>query len=113
MADELTTWATARGPGFFLKPDAAMLTALAPLSAWVNGQGYEPAAVNTFLQVADYYLVAHALAHKHVVVTHEVPSAVDEEDQDPERVHRRRREVHDALRDAPARARSFRTRRSA
>ncbi|MCC6178315.1 MAG: DUF4411 family protein [Chloroflexi bacterium] len=74
VADELTNWATARGPGFFLKPDAAMLTALAPLSAWVNGQGYEPAAVNTFLQVADYYLVAHALAHKHVVVTHEVAS---------------------------------------
>ena len=75
VADELTDWASARGPGFFLKPDTAMLTALAPLSSWVNGQGYEPAAVNTFLQVADYYLVAHALAHKHVVVTHEVPSA--------------------------------------
>lgn len=75
VADELTAWASARGPGFFLKPDTAMLTALAPLSSWVNGQGYEPAAVNTFLQVADYYLVAHALAHKHVVVTHEVPSA--------------------------------------
>ena len=28
--------------------------------------------MNTFLQVADYYLVAHALAHKHTVVTHEV-----------------------------------------
>ena len=31
--------------------------------------------MNTFLQVADYYLVAHALAHKHTVVTHEVPAA--------------------------------------
>jgi hypothetical protein len=38
-------------------------------------QGYDPAAVNTFLQVADYYLVAHALAHGHTVVTHEVPSS--------------------------------------
>jgi hypothetical protein len=28
--------------------------------------------VNTFLQVADYYLVAHALAHGQTVVTHEV-----------------------------------------
>ena len=35
---------------------------------------YEPAAVNTFLQIADYYLVAHALAHGHTVVTHEVAS---------------------------------------
>lgn len=33
---------------------------------------YESAAVSTFLQVADYYLVAHAHAHKFTVVTHEV-----------------------------------------
>ena len=38
------------------------------------GQSYEPAAVNTFLLVADYYLVAHALAHGHTVVTHEIAS---------------------------------------
>jgi hypothetical protein len=38
------------------------------------GQKYEPAAVNTFLQVADYYLVAHALAHGYTVVTHEKAS---------------------------------------
>ncbi len=37
-------------------------------------QRYDPAAVNTFLQVADFYLVAHALGHEYVVVTHEVPS---------------------------------------
>jgi hypothetical protein len=37
-----------------------------------NGAGYEPAAVATFLQDADYYLVAHARARHHVVVTHEV-----------------------------------------
>lgn len=70
--DDLASWATARGPGFFLRPDAAILPALASVSAWATGQGYEPAAVNTFLQVADYYLVAQALAHGHTVVTHEV-----------------------------------------
>ena len=37
------------------------------------GQGFEPAAVNTFLQVASY-LIAHALADQLVVVTHELPS---------------------------------------
>jgi len=37
-------------------------------------QDYELAAVNTFLRVADDYLVAHALAHGHTVVTHEVPA---------------------------------------
>lgn len=72
--DELATWAAARGPSFFLKPDAAMLPALGTVSAWATGQHYEPAAVNTFLQVADYYLVAHALAHEQTVVTHEIAS---------------------------------------
>lgn len=45
------------------------------VSTWASGQHYEPAAVSTFLQVADYYLVAQAHAGKHTVVTHEVPSA--------------------------------------
>ena len=70
-ADELAVWAEERGAGFFLKPDAAILPALASVSNWATRQGYEPAAVSTFLQVADYYLVAHALAHGHTVVTHE------------------------------------------
>ena len=74
-ADELADWAAARGDGFFLKPDAAILPALATVSSWATGQNYEPAAVSTFLQVADFYLVAHALAHGHVVVTHEVAAA--------------------------------------
>lgn len=74
-ADELAAWAAARGDGFFLKPDAALLPALATVSGWATAQNYEPAAVSTFLQVADFYLVAHALAHGHVVVTHEVAAA--------------------------------------
>lgn len=74
-ADELATWAAARGDGFFLKPDAAILPALATVSQWATSQAYEPAAVNTFLQKADFYLVAHALAHGFVVVTHEVAAA--------------------------------------
>jgi hypothetical protein len=75
LADELSQWAAARGDGFFLRPDASAFPALAAVSAWANGHGYEPAAVSTFLQVADYYLVAQAQAGQHAVVTHEVPSA--------------------------------------
>ena len=75
VADELSEWAAARGPGFFLRPDAAAFPSLAAVSAWATSQAYEPSAVSTFLQVADYYLVAQALAGKHTVVTHEVPSA--------------------------------------
>ncbi len=73
--DELSDWAAARGAGFFVKPDSAILPALGAVSAWATGQNYEPAAINTFLQVADFYLVAHALAHGHTVVTHEIASA--------------------------------------
>ncbi len=46
----------------------------AAVSTWAMGQNYEQTAINTFLQVADYYLIAHALADSLVVVTHEVPS---------------------------------------
>ena len=74
-ADELATWAGARSDVFFLKPDSAILPALATVSTWANTQRYEPAAVSTFLQKADFYLVAHALAHGYVVVTHEVAAA--------------------------------------
>ena len=73
-ADDLTAWASARGAGFFVPPDNAVLPALARVSAWAANQNYDPAAVATFLQVADYWLVAHALAHQHTVITHEVPS---------------------------------------
>ena len=72
--DELAEWCQRRDPGFFLKPDPTILPALGTVSTWANGQTYEPAAVNTFLQVADYYLVAHALAIGHTVVTHEIAS---------------------------------------
>ena len=72
--DDLATWAAQRGPGFFLKPDPAMSPALRSVSTWATGQRYEPAAVSTFLNGTDYFLVAYALAHKHTVVTHEVAS---------------------------------------
>ena len=72
--DDLSDWAKAREDGFFLKPDDAVLPALTTVSTWAMGQNYEQAAVSTFLQVADYWLVAQALAHGLVIVTHEVPS---------------------------------------
>lgn len=73
-SDELTAWASKRGGGFFLPPDAATTAAFANVTAWATSQNFDPAAVSTFFQVADYYLVAHALAHGHTVVTHETPS---------------------------------------
>jgi hypothetical protein len=74
QTDALSAWAGALGTGFFLAPDESLLAALAKVSAWVIAHGYEEAAIATFFQKADYYLIAHALAHSHSVVTNEVPS---------------------------------------
>ena len=75
VGDELSEWAAPLGTGFFLRPDAGVFPSLAAVSTWASGQRYEAAAVSTFLQVADYYLVAHSHAGEHTVVTHEIPSA--------------------------------------
>jgi hypothetical protein len=58
----------------FLPPDDAVLPALGRVSAWASTQNYEPAAISIFLQVADYWLVGHVLAHQFTIVSHEVPS---------------------------------------
>ena len=72
--DELADWAKGWGEDFFKATDAATLPRLAQVAQWIQTDGYEPAAINTFLQVADYYLISYALAHGHTVVTHEVPA---------------------------------------
>ncbi len=72
--DDLAKWAEARGDDFFLRPDEKVIPALGRVSAWVSNQDYDASAVATFLQVADYWLVAHALAHRCAIVSHEVPA---------------------------------------
>jgi len=72
--DDAAAWAASCVAAFFLKPDAKVVTSLATVGQWVAQQTYEPSAVNTFLQVADYYLVAHAHAYGYTVVTHEKPA---------------------------------------
>jgi len=79
VGDELSLWAKERGEGFFRPLDESVFAALGAVSQWAgsqrrDGRMYEQAAIATFLQVADYYLVAQALAGKHTVVTHEVAS---------------------------------------
>lgn len=72
--DELSAWAERQGAALFVLPDASVIPALTTVSTWATTQNYEPAAVATFLQVADYWLVAHALSHSFAIVTHEVPA---------------------------------------
>lgn len=59
------------GVGHFGRaPDDATVTAMRTIAAWAVGHGrYFDAAKNEFLRVADYYLVADALAHGDTVVT--------------------------------------------
>jgi hypothetical protein len=72
--DELATWAGQRDATFFLPPDEPTIAALTAVAEWVRRQNYRPAAVSEFLQDTDYYLIAYAKAHGHVVVTHEIAS---------------------------------------
>jgi len=73
-ADELTDWAKQKGGGLFRQTDTHTAAQFGRVSSWAMSQNYEPAAISTFLQLADFYLIAHALADGHVVVTHEVPA---------------------------------------
>jgi hypothetical protein len=72
--DELSRWVQGR-PEMFRRTTDALAPALARIAAWATSQPhYEAAALATFLDSADYYLVAHALTFGDTVVTHEVPA---------------------------------------
>ena len=71
-ADELTDWMQNNAGDMFLATDSGAASQLGKVSGWTMEQNYEPAAINTFFQVADFFLIAHALAGGYVVVTHEV-----------------------------------------
>ena len=74
--DELADWARTH-PSFFQPIDDDTAACFRPLSKWASSApaGYKSAALSEFSSdAADFLLVAHALAHRHVVVTHEVPS---------------------------------------
>lgn len=72
--DELSEWVRTLGKTFFLPPDEATIQSLAASLEWARGKRYRPGAVNAFAEDPDAYLIAHAHAHGHVVVTHELPS---------------------------------------
>lgn len=72
--DELSAWMRRVRTRLVHNTDARIASHFGRVSEWAQSEQYEPAAINTFLQVADFYLIAHALADGHVVVTHEVPA---------------------------------------
>jgi len=73
--DALKSWAADRDERFFLRSSTQIIARLGEVSAWVTGQTYEESAISIFMEAADYFLIAHALAGGHSVVTHEVAAA--------------------------------------
>lgn len=69
--DSLVVWATSRPDSFFVAPDDRTQAAFGTVSQWATSQNYTERAVGEFLSKADFYLVAHALAHSLTLVTHE------------------------------------------
>lgn len=72
--DRLAEWVSSRPRTFFPPVDPAVLPHLGTLASWVQAQRYRPEAIAEFLDSADYYLIATAMAHGYTVVTHERPS---------------------------------------
>ena len=69
--DELATWAVGSAAGLFAVPDAATITQMKRVAEWVMRQPYDEKSRAKFFSKADPFLIAHALAHGHTVITHE------------------------------------------
>jgi len=69
-SDELSEWAASRS-GLFVPLDAACGPSLRTIATWANSGHFSQSAVNDFLSIADYQLVAYAHAHELTVVTME------------------------------------------
>ena len=72
IGDELATWAAGPGVGLFLQMDQATTTAMQTVTSWVMRGQFRDFAKNEFLNGADPFLIACAMAHYHTVVTEEV-----------------------------------------
>ena len=71
VQDDLAVWAKKKDHKFFLPVDASTTASYQQVVTWVHNAKFVPQAVPEFLRGADPFLVAHALAHGHTVVTHE------------------------------------------
>ena len=69
--DELAAWVVRSGSSLFLAPDAATIEQMKRVTEWVMKQRYDEKSRAKFFSKADPFLVAHAAAHGHTVITHE------------------------------------------
>ncbi|UOE44155.1 DUF4411 family protein [Agromyces larvae] len=74
--DELSEWAKDLPNSFWIEESTETLDALRQVATWAmsTSRQYLPAARSEFLNVADFRLIAAALAGGHTVVTREQPS---------------------------------------
>lgn len=69
--DDLANWAKSNREIFFVGLDESTNLAINKISDWANRGNYQLTAVSDFLDSADYWLIAYALTHKCIIVTHE------------------------------------------
>ncbi|MXX94370.1 MAG: DUF4411 family protein [Gammaproteobacteria bacterium] len=72
--DELSGWVDTLDKQFFLLPDERVMDSVQQVNEWVIHKQYRESAIRIFQQDADSWLIAHALALRSTVVTHEVPA---------------------------------------
>ncbi len=70
-ADELSDWAVGPAAGLFVAPDEATVAKMTLVADWVMRRPFDEKSRARFFSKADPFLIAHALAHGHTVVTHE------------------------------------------
>lgn len=69
--DDLSEWVRNKGKNLFVDIDESATQKFPNVQDWLSGQNYEDAKIRDFSYVADFQLVACALAHGCTVVTHE------------------------------------------
>src|SRR6185436_15448626 len=75
LDDVIRPWVNAQSPGFFLSGDALVEAKADKIVEWIDKQSLLDPVILEFVDSADMYLVAHALAYGHTVVTWEKPAA--------------------------------------
>lgn len=70
VEDELTKWATSiQTQNFFVRPSQEVYVAYTRVTEWTMTTQHEEHARQDFLNKADSWVIAHAIAHQRVVVT--------------------------------------------
>lgn len=74
--DELVNWVKKDElSDFFLLSDVQTAMQFNSINKWVEKKNYQQSAIQGFMEVADYYLIAQAIQRNSIIVTHEMPSA--------------------------------------